>query len=60
MTYELNLERNEDDRKKKIIALKVEEKSKALKESFDEDNFISDSNDPEEIAFLTRRFNRFF
>ena len=59
MTYELNLKRNEDDRKKKTIALKDEEKSKASKESYNEDNPVSDSSDPKEINFLTRRFNRF-
>ena len=44
---------------KKIIALKAEEKFKASKESFDEDNSVFDFSDPKEITFLIRRFNRF-
>ena len=57
MTYEPNLKRSEVDSRKKPLALKAEDKSKAERDSNEEESSISDNDD--EIALLTRKFKSF-
>ena len=53
MTYELNLKRNEEDRKFNSIRFKTEEKSKAKKMSSEKGSAKSESD--EDLALITRK-----